>query len=43
MLFAKVIFFSHQISGHARKKASDRSRGKYRGEEIATASCVLRA
>ena len=36
-------FFSHQISGHARKRASDRSRGKYRGEEMATASCVLRA
>lgn len=36
-------FFSHQISGHARKRAIDRSRGKCRAEEIVTAACVLRA
>ena len=39
----RQFFFSHQISGHARKRAIDRSRGKCRAEEIVTAACVLRA
>lgn len=42
MLFATAIFFLSSDYGHARKRASDRSRGKYSGEEIATAQ-VLRA
>lgn len=43
MPFAKAIFFffSHQISAHAGKRAIDRSRCKFSGEEIATASDVL--
>ena len=37
--FCQGNFFSHQISGHAGKRAIDRSRDKYSGEEIATSLC----
>lgn len=39
--FSQGNFFSHQINGHAGKRAIDRSRSKFSDEEIATASNVL--